>query len=159
MDIWNNNDSSSGSSNSSTCNIRSCRTFLIWVGIVTSEVFSLTRMIWFSLYSSLITNDDIKFRGKRNKSCYRQNSRNKLFISICSAVFTIFKQANYLFMPSWSLFCFSKKVSSKNLPLVSRGIMLCEKKFLVTISRNLTPGAPPLCMFCMIGFNNNKIIV
>ena len=115
MDIWNNNDSSSGSSNSSTCNIRSCRTFLIWVGIVTSEVFSLTRMIWFSLYSSLITNDDIKFRGKRNTSRYRQNSRNKLFISICNAVFTIFKQANYLFMPSWSLFCFSKKVSSKKI--------------------------------------------
>ena len=52
-----------GSSNSSTCNILSSHTVLIWVEIVTSKVFYLTEMICFRLYSSWITVDDIKSRG------------------------------------------------------------------------------------------------
>ena len=58
------NDSSRGSSNNSTCNILSSRRVLIWVGIVTSEAFSLTEMIWFRLNSSWITVDDIKSRSQ-----------------------------------------------------------------------------------------------
>ena len=124
MNICIDNDNSRGGSNSSTCNILSCRTFLIWVGIVTSEAFSLTEMIWFRHCSSLITVDDIESRAKRNTQSYPQNSlyfypKNELFISTCNAVFTIFKQSSYLFVPSYYLFCFSRKVTGKYLPLVS----------------------------------------
>ena len=64
LNICIDNDSSKGSSNSSTCNILSSRRVLIWVGIVTSEAFSLNEMIWFRLNSSWITIDDIKSRSE-----------------------------------------------------------------------------------------------
>ena len=64
LNICIDNDSSMSSSNSSTCNILSSRRVLIWVGIVTSEAFSLTEMIWFRLNSSWITVDDIKSRSQ-----------------------------------------------------------------------------------------------
>ena len=64
LNICIDNNSIRGSSNSSTCNILSSRRVLIWVGIVTSEAFSLTEMIWFRLNSSWITVDDIKSRSQ-----------------------------------------------------------------------------------------------
>ena len=64
LNICIDNDSSRGSSNSGTCNILSRCRVLIWVGIVTSEAFSLTEMIWFRLNSSWITVDDIKSRSQ-----------------------------------------------------------------------------------------------
>ena len=64
LNICIDNDSSKGSSNSSTCNILSTRRVLIWVGTVTSEAFSLNEMIWFRLNSSWITVDDIKSRSQ-----------------------------------------------------------------------------------------------
>ena len=84
-----------------------------------SEAFSLTEMIWFHLNSSWNTVDEIKSRSQEKhvklSSKFTLISRNELFISMQS---TIFKQASYLCVPS-SLFCFSRKVTSKNLPLVS----------------------------------------
>ena len=62
LNICIDNDSSRGSSNSSTCNILSSRRVLIWVGI--SEAFSLTEMIWFRLNSSWNTVDEIKSRSQ-----------------------------------------------------------------------------------------------
>ena len=69
-------DSSRGSSNNNTCNIFSCLTVLIWVETVTCEAFSLTEMIWFCLYSSWNTVDDIKSRSqeKHVKLCSKLNS-------------------------------------------------------------------------------------
>ena len=64
LNICIDNDSSKGSNNSSTCNVLSSRRVLIWVGIVTSEAFSLTELTWFRLNSSWITVDDIKARSK-----------------------------------------------------------------------------------------------
>ena len=49
LNICIDNDSSRGSSNSGTCNILSSRRVLIWVGIFTSEAFSLTEIIWFEM--------------------------------------------------------------------------------------------------------------
>ena len=55
------NDSSRDSSNKCTCKILSSSRVLIWVGIVTSESFSLTEIILFPLNSSC-TVDDRKSR-------------------------------------------------------------------------------------------------
>ena len=69
------NDSSRGSNDSITCNILSSRTVLIWVGIITSEAFALTEMIWFCLYSSWITVDDIKSRGRGQEKHVKLSSK------------------------------------------------------------------------------------
>ena len=76
MNICFDHDSSRESSNNNTCNILSCLTVLIRVGTVTCEAFSLTEMIWFCIYSSWITVDDIKSRSqeKHVKSSSNLNS-------------------------------------------------------------------------------------
>ena len=70
------NNSCRGRSNINTSNILSALTVLIWVGTVTCEAFSLTEMIWFCIYSSWITVDDIKSRSqeKHVKSSSNLNS-------------------------------------------------------------------------------------
>ena len=121
LNICIDNDSSRDSSNSSTCNILSSSTVLIWVGIVTGETFSLTEMIRLRLNSFWITVDRIKSTSKE-KQIKLSSKFNSLLSHEMSSLFQCsfypFKQASYLCVPS-SLFCFSRKVVSKNLPLVS----------------------------------------
>ena len=99
LNICIDNDSRRGSSNSSTCNILSSCRVLIGVGIVTSEAFSSTEIIWFRLNSSLITVDSIKSRIQERTLYFNAASSN-------------LKQASYLCVPS-PPFCFSRKVTSK----------------------------------------------
>ena len=68
-------------------------------------------MVWFRLCSSWITVDDMKSRGQ-GKHVKLSSKLNSLFNQGMS-----FKQASYLFVPS--LFCFSRKMTSKNLSLPS----------------------------------------
>ena len=100
--------------------ILSSRTVLLWVGIVASETFSLTKMIQFRLYSSWIKVDDIKSRCQEQhvKLSSKLNSLTVTKWALYSDAVKILKQASYLCVPS-SLFCFSGKVTSKNLLLVS----------------------------------------
>ena len=116
------NDSSRG--NSSTCNIFSSRRILIWDGIVTSEAFSLTEMIWFRLNSSWITVDYIKSRSQEKHVKVSSKFDSRLPHKMSS----LFQCSLYHFQASkvisacrpLSFFCFSRKVcTSKNLPLVS----------------------------------------
>ena len=127
LNICIDNSSSRASSNCSTCNILSSSRVLIRVGIVTSEVFSLTEMIWFRLHSSWITVDGIK---SRTQAKHVQLS-SKLYS--LSEVFTTFKLASYHYVPS------SLVSQEKLLVKISASIMLLEKSFLLTISRNSTP--------------------
>ena len=73
LNICIDNDSSEGSSNSSTYSILSFRRVLIWVGIVTSKAFSLTEMIWFLFNSSWIIVDVTvpNLKGSNDNRCIR----------------------------------------------------------------------------------------
>ena len=110
------NDISRGSSKNSTCNIP--RRVFIWVEIVTSEVFSLTEMIWFYLIHL-----DLQLTKSRSQEKHVKLSSkfNSLYLMKWALYFdvvpTIFK-ASYLFVRS-SFFSFSRKVTSKILQLVS----------------------------------------
>ena len=115
------NDSSRGSSNSSTCNILSSRRVLIWVGIVTSEAFSLTEMIWFHLNSSWITVDDIKSRSQE-----KHVKLSSKFHSILShEMSSLFQSSLYHFQAS------KLQYLSASRPLFS----VSQEKLLVKISR------------------------
>ena len=119
MNICIDNDSSRG--NSSTCNILSSRRILIWDGIVISEAFSLTDMIWFPNSSWIIVYDIIQKPRETHKVIlkiqFTLTSRNELLFQ-CSLYHL---QANKVISASCPLFffCSSRKVTSKNLPLVS----------------------------------------
>ena len=121
MNICIDNDSSRG--NSSICNIFSSRRILIWDGIFTSEAFSLTEMIWFRLNSSWITVDYIKSRSQE-KHVKLSSKFNSLLPHEMSSLFQCslyHLQASKVISASGPLFffCSSRKVTSKNLPLVS----------------------------------------
>ena len=108
-------DSSRGSSNSSSCYTLSSCTVSMWVGIGTTRLpseTSLTEIIWFRLGSSWIKVDDIKSRGQEKHVKVSSKLNSLLYHG------NTFKQAIFLWVLS-SLFCFSGKVTSKNLPLVS----------------------------------------
>ena len=90
--------SSKGCSNSSTCNLLSSRTFLIWleiVWLVKPYLTVLAYMIWFCLYSSFL---NYSWKYKHQKPREKGNvmlklqftliSQNKLFISMQSLPFS-----------------------------------------------------------------------
>ena len=116
LNICIDNDSSRASSNCSTCNILSSGTVLIRVGIVTSEAFSLTEMIWFRLHSSWITVDDIKFRSQAK----HVQLSSKLYSLLSHEISSLFQRSLYYIQAGklslrTVLSCFSRKVTSKNL--------------------------------------------
>ena len=120
MNICFDNDSSRGSSNSSTCNILSSLTVLIWVWIVTSEAFSLSEMIWFRLYSSWITIDEIKSRSQE-----KHVTLSSKFYSLLS------HERSSLFQ--WSLYL---SFSTKQFITACRSLSsISQEKLLVKISR------------------------
>ena len=129
LNICIDNDSSRGSCNSSTCNIISSRRVLIWVGIVISEAFSLTEMIWFRLNSSWIIVDDIKCRTQEK---YVQLSWkfNSLLSHEMSSLFQ-----SYLPFSRKQVISACRPLSSvsqeKLLVRTSVRIMLREKQFLL----------------------------
>ena len=118
LNICTDSDSSRGSSNNDTCNILSSCRILIWIGIVTSEAFSLTEINWFRLNSSWITVDDIKSRSQEKHA--KLSSKFNLFLShkMCSLFqCSLYYFAVWIICMSSSLFYFSRNVTRKNLPL------------------------------------------
>ena len=88
---------------------------------IPSFILSLTEMIWFRLCSSWTTVDDIKSRGQE-KYLKLSSKSNSLFNREMSSLFrrSLHFQASKLSLRSFSIaYCFSRKVTSKNLPLVS----------------------------------------
>ena len=139
------NDSSRGSRNSSACNILSSRRVLIWVGVVISEGFSLTQMIWFRFNSSWIIVDDIKSRSQE-KYVQLSSKFNSLLSLEMSSLFQ-----SYLPFSSKQVISACRPLSSvsqeKLLVRISVSIKLREKQFLLKISRNSTP-VPPRLYIC-----------
>ena len=116
LNICIDNSSSKGSSNSSTCNLLSSRAVLI-----TSEAFSFNCLHNLISYLFIFTVEDIKSRSQ------------KKHIKLCSNITSLLSyEKNFLFQGSlyfpasksslcvsFSLFCSSRKATSKSLPLVS----------------------------------------
>ena len=132
LNICIDNSSSKGGSNSSTCNLLSSRTVLIWLEIVTNEVFLFNCLhdLISSLFIFAVEEINLEARETRKvmlKLQFTLISRNELFISTQSLA-TIFQQASHicLLCVSFSLFCSLTKFTSQNLPLVS---CLGESKF------------------------------
>ena len=130
LNICIDNSSSKGSSNSSTCNLLSSRTVLIWLAVVTSEVFLFNCL--HDLISSLFVLN-YSWRYKIQKPRETRKVMLKLQFPLISQTNSLFQSSLYrfmaskLFLPSHgcllcvssSLFCSLRKITSKNFPLVS----------------------------------------
>ena len=127
LNICIDNSSSKGGSNSSTCNLLSSRTVLIWLEIVTSEVFLFNCLhdLISSLFIFAVEEINLEARETRKvmlKLQFTLISRNELFISIQSLAAISSRQVISAFPTlcvSSSLFCSLRKFTSKNISLVS----------------------------------------
>ena len=134
LNICIDNSSSKGSSNSSTCNLLSSRTVLIWLELVTCEAF-LFKYLHDLILSLFILNYSWRYKIQKpretRKVMLRLHSYPTKKTLYFNAISTIFQQASYLCL----LCVWSSLLSS---------IMLWWKQLLLKISSYSTPVTPRL---------------